>query len=487
MKKTIKLLCLLLTLTILTGSLWVSAETTNPEYETAMQNNIESAISDIFGEATDDNSDNSLGQIEIGSSNEGTASPLWGSGSHESTVTTSYGTNLTAFMKTMCMVPDDSSVTLTASLSKSNYLGLTSSSTIALSNGSTFTMTEDYDLKYRAILHGRGNYVASLRFLYTVARNLVNNTYSGTNVSKVQQAIKASLGSTDVANNTFYGESKTYSNPTINWVSDSSSTYPYIGSITAKNSFTSLGQRLALEKAIYIVANTWFTGQNDAYNELLNSGKYSNVVSSKDFQIKTALKIIGIATHLCGDLYAHKTVVPTNVTFTASTVPTSRNNATIYRGTSGLDFNGSGRWSAKHGIKTLVAAGSTITTQQITQWQLSGSTTGYPDSVYFYNERLSIASKQLVANMYDNFFNGTSLGNTGFYVNWFLHTNYTLRLANLKLYTYSIGSQPTIADRLTRLSNLDSAVAMSDVVPSGGYKTPDATTNTWKKGYTASY
>lgn len=295
------------------------------------------------------------------------------------------------------------------------------------------------------------------------------------------------MGSNDVANGTLYGENKTYGTQKINWVSDSSYAYPYMGSITASDTFSSLNQRLGLEKAIYLVANCWFEGQNDAYNELLDSGKYSNVVSSNSFQIKTALKIIGIATHICGDLYAHKTVVPTNVTFSATTVPSSRNNATIYRGASNLDFNGSGRWSAKHGIKTLIAAGSTITTQQITMWQLSGSTTGYPDSIYFYNERLSTAAKQLVANMYDNFFNGTSLGNMGFYVNWFLHTNYSLKLANLKLYTYSIGSQPTIADRLTRLNNLDSTVALSDVVPSGGYKTPDQSGNSWKKGYVASY
>ena len=89
--------------------------------------------------------------------------------------------------------------------------------------------------------------------------------------------------------------------------------------------------------------------------------------------------------------------------------------------------------------------------------------------------------------MYDNFFNGTSLGNMGFYLNWFLHTNYSLRLENLKLYAYSISSQPTLSDRLARLTALDSSVAMSDVVPSGGYTTPNDTTNTWKKGYVSSY
>lgn len=455
----------------------------NDEYEAIMQNNIEDAISDIFDELDISESEN----VAI---NGGTVEPLWGSGSHQGSVTTGYGTNLTTLLKTMSLVPDNTTYTLEYSINgSSNYFGLTESSTITLSNGSIFSASDTTTLKYKALLHGRGNYVATLRFLYTVARNLVNNIYSGTNLSKIQQAINASLGSTDIANGTFYGESKTYCNPKITWTdaSENDNGYQYIESVNATDTFTSLQQRLGLEKAIYIVANTWFEGQNDAYDELLDGGKYSNVVSSNSFQIKTALKIIGIATHLCGDLYAHKTVVPTNTTFTATTVPSSRNDSTIYKGAKNLDFNGSGRWSAKHGIKTLVSAGSTITTQQITQWQKTNSTTEYPDSVNFYNKRFTTASKQLVANMYDNFFNGTSLGNMGFYLNWFLHTNYSLRLENLKLYAYSISSQPTLSDRLARLTALDSSVAMSDVVPSGGYTTPNDTTNTWKKGYVSSY
>lgn len=169
-----------------------------------------------------------------------------------------------------------------------------------------------------------------------------------------------------------------------------------------------------------------------------------------------------------------------------------RDNATIYKGwydveqNIGYDFYGNGRWSARHGIKTLVTSGSTITTEQIDLWRLENAPTGYADVAKFYNERLSIGSKQLVANMYDNFFNGNSLGNTGFYVNWFLHTNYDLRLANLKVYTFSIGSAPTIQARLERLRALDSAVAMSDIVPADGFTTPDDTVNTWNKGYIAS-
>lgn len=85
--------------------------------------------------------------------------------------------------------------------------------------------------------------------------------------------------------------------------------------------------------------------------------------------------------------------------------------------------------------------------------------------------------------MYDNFFGGSKLGSMGFYVNWFLHSNYSLRLANLRRYTHLIGSEPTNADRAERLKELDSTVAISDVAPSGRYTTPSDTTTTWNKGY----
>lgn len=170
MKKPLKTLCLILSLTILIGSFLVQAESNATEYESLLQENVENAISDIFNNEAND--------IDVGSMDNGTVMPLWGGGSHESTVTTSYGTQLTAFLKTMCTVPDDGSVNFTYSLSKSNYLGLTSTSILTLSNGSTFTPSDSFTFGYKKIFHGRGNYVASIRFLYTVAKNLVNNTYS---------------------------------------------------------------------------------------------------------------------------------------------------------------------------------------------------------------------------------------------------------------------------------------------------------------------
>lgn len=408
---------------------------------------------------------------------------LWGKGSHESTVD-NYGDDLTLFLKIVSMVPDNEDYTLSNSLNGSNYLNLNSNSVITLSNGTNFTMNDPYHLRYKSILHGRGNYVASVRFLYTVARNLVTKTYSGTRLQKIQSAINASISSSDLAYGTLYGDNTTYATQRIKWVSDETYPYEYIGKVDETMSFTAEEQRILLEKAIYIISNTWFEGQNNAYNEILS--KYSNVSSNNSFEVKTALKIIGIATHLCGDLYAHKTVVPINTVFSATTVPSTRNNKTIYRG-SKSDFNGNGRWSAKHGVRTLITGNSIITTQQLRAWQYGSDKTGYPDSIYFYNERLSVASKQLVANMYDNFFNGESLGHMGFYVNWFLHTNYSLKLANLKLYSYLIGSQPTRPERLDILNKLDSKVALSDVKPANGYTTPDDSVNTWKSGYGSSY
>ncbi len=462
---------------------------------------IESDICESFDDIADiifgDDSDASV---------NGTAQPLWGGGGHQSTVA-EYGTNLTAFLKTMSKVPDDTKYTMYKSLSDANYLGLPSSGAISLSDNSLLYYNDTtYNFRQYAILHGRGNYVASLRFLYSVAKNLVDSSksYSSTNnLQALKDAITDAVGADNIANGTFYGENKTYCNPHLSkqengpdWVW-ASGTIQYINHISVASIFTSRNQRANLEKAMYLVANYHFDGQDEAYKEVLKA--YNIPSSVSEFRVKTALKIIGIATHLCGDIYAHKTVVPLDVTFSGlTTVPDKRDNSTIYKGkefttdSNGAetyyDFNGKGRWSARDGIKTLINAGSTITTQQITQWQ-NTKETGYPDSTAFYNERLSVGAKQLVANMYDNFFNGSTLGSMGFYVNWFLHDDYTLKLANLKLYAYSIGSQPTMASRLTKLGKLDSAVAMSDVKPTGDYIIPSSTSsdNPWKKGYTSSY
>lgn len=445
-------------------------------YTEEMAEGLDEIMSDIFAEEQN--------EIENGNISEPDIMPLWGGPAHESTVD-SYGTNITSFMKVMCKVPDNDSYTLASSCNSKDYLGLKSGNQIVLSNGAVLPASDTQKFREMAVLHGRGNYVASLRFLYTVAYNLMNNSYSGTKIQKIQGAINDSLAAGDVANGTFYGELKMYANPRIGWVASNGNANQYIGRINANKPFSSLDQRLTLEKAIYIIANMHFEGQENAYTEA--KSKYSNVTTKNAFETRLALKIIGMATHLCGDIYAHKTVVPLNVTFSATAVPASRGEKVIYRGTA-VDFNGNGRWSAAHGIKKLVESGSTITTQQITEWQMNkGAGTDYPDEKTFYPDRLQIGSKQLVANMYDNFFNGKSLGNTKFYVNWFLHKNYTLRLANLKLYAYSIGSQPTKADRLELLNKLDSAVAMSDVVPANGYTLPGDAGSTWKKGIVSSY
>lgn len=528
MKKSImKLTCWILALTMLICNTKLSVNASEKigdddkvslEYEEVILDNIESIITEMFSKEDTRESGNlnldDLEMIEGIGNGETEITPQWGTKPHELSVDDDYGAELTAFLKTMCMIPDcpersegmpdEEYVKITYNINNTcdeagdrNYLDLELSDTITLSDGSIFRADDiTVDLKKHAILHGRGNYVASLRFLYTVAMNLVNETYSGTNVEVLQAAINDSLAVGDVENDTFYGESSTYANPTIQWFNDVGNPdgHEYIVNIyggsdkkdESKDMFSSLEQRLTLEKCIYIVANMPISGTQAAYEELETG--YSNVAAANVFEVKTALKIIGMATHLCGDIYAHKTVVPLDVTFVSTEAPSQasdRDNKTIYRGKNGSDFQGLGRWSATHGIKTLISAGTTITTQQIRQWQRQ-KTTQYPDSTKFYNERLNTGTKQLVANMYDNFFNGSSLGNMGFYVNWFLHTNYSLRLANLKLYTYSIGSQPTMQSRLTRLEQLDSAVAMSDVYPVGGYTTPRNNVNTWKKGYVSS-
>lgn len=340
--------------------------------------------------------------------NESEAEPQWGGGGHQSVVATKYGTKLATFLKNMAIAPDNTTYDFAYSMNHGNYLNLNSSSTIKLSDGLEFKVSDSLNLRKNSILHGRGNYVASLRFLYTVAKNLVNNAYYGTKIQILQSAINDSLGSNDVANHTFYGDNKTYCYPDIKW-EHYTEDYQYIARVEKSKEFTAEKQRLYLEKFIYLVANTYFTGQNNAYDEVLEN--YSN--ASPQFATIVALKIIGIATHLCGDIYAHKTVVPLDTTFTATVVPSTRNNKTIYRGKAHVDnadgtktyydFNGLGRWSMKNGIKTLIEKGSTITTQQITQWQNKNTTAGYPDSTAFYNERLSVGATKLVENMYKKF------------------------------------------------------------------------------------
>ena len=315
----------------------------------------------------------------------------------------------------------------------------------------------------------------------------MNNAYYGTKIQILQSAINDSLGSNDVANHTFYGDNKTYCYPDIKW-EHYTEDYQYIARVEKSKEFTAEKQRLYLEKFIYLVANTYFTGQNNAYDEVLEN--YSN--DSPQFATIVALKIIGIATHLCGDIYAHKTVVPLDTTFTATVVPSTRNNKTIYRGKAHVDnadgtktyydFNGLGRWSMKNGIKTLIEKGSTITTQQITQWQNKNTTAGYPDSTAFYNERLSVGATKLVENMYKNFFDGDDLGTKKFYLKWFLHNNYSLRLANLYRYAYLSGVVTDGTD-IGRLKQLDSVVSVSDVAPAGNYTTPSDNSTTWNKGY----
>lgn len=402
-------------------------------------------------------------------------------------VATKYGTKLATFLKNMAIAPDNTTYDFAYSMNHGNYLNLNSSSTIKLSDGLEFKVSDSLNLRKNSILHGRGNYVASLRFLYTVAKNLVNNAYYGTKIQILQSAINDSLGSNDVANHTFYGDNKTYCYPDIKW-EHYTEDYQYIARVEKSKEFTAEKQRLYLEKFIYLVANTYFTGQNNAYDEVLEN--YSN--ASPQFATIVALKIIGIATHLCGDIYAHKTVVPLDTTFTATVVPSTRNNKTIYRGKAHVDnadgtktyydFNGLGRWSMKNGIKTLIEKGSTITTQQITQWQNKNTTAGYPDSTAFYNERLSVGATKLVENMYKNFFDGDDLGTKKFYLKWFLHNNYSLRLANLYRYAYLSGVVTDGTD-IGRLKQLDSVVSVSDVAPAGNYTTPSDNPTTWNKGY----
>lgn len=225
MKTFIRIISLFLIFVLLVSNTLILAEnemnneTLSEEYKYGLEENIADVFSDIFANETQgDDSSNGI-------------TPRWNQERHEETVDESYGTLLTNFMKTMSFVPDNNDMTLEYSVGQRNYLGLSIGSIITLSDGTEFEVLDKealeankinynnikINLKERAILHGRGNYVASLRFLYTVAKNLVDNTYTGTEIEKIQQAINASFGTTDVANNTLYGENKTYCKHIIDW------------------------------------------------------------------------------------------------------------------------------------------------------------------------------------------------------------------------------------------------------------------------------
>lgn len=74
------------------------------------------------------------------------------------------------------------------------------------------------------------------------------------------------------------------------------------------------------------------------------------------------------------------------------------------------------------------------------------------------------------------------MGTKKFYLKWFLHNNYSLRLANLYRYAYLSGVVTDGTD-IGRLKQLDSVVSVSDVAPAGNYTTPSDNPTTWNKGY----
>lgn len=137
--------------------------------------------------------------------------------------------------------------------------------------------------------------------------------------------------------------------------------------------------------------------------------------------------------HLAGDVYAHKTRIPTSVQF-ASSYSSTRDTQTIYKGnTAGTDFyytNNSNRWNGTKGIKTLLNAGHSISTMQIGEWQIkekgANGRTEYTDSISFYPNRFNVGAMNFTNKILNSYADGST-----FKATWFV-TGLGIKLDSIK-------------------------------------------------------
>ena len=339
------------------------------------------------------------------------------------------------------------------------------------------------------ILHGRYNYVLSIRYLYDVAKYLwYEDDYKTETYRKaiINNAI-TSVYSGNASN--LYGDTTKYSFKELN-IDATSGTV----SITQKqrkfyydnDSYNNIEQRNlrnTLDEMIYLAANCEFVGDSFGYRLgfSTNNDNYPHI----NFQKEAALKVLGIAIHLLGDTYAHRTIIQENVNFINGVQPTSIPAYTIYSGlekdsdgniTNRYDFSRNGYWSGAHGIKTLINDGAKrmlMNTHQIKEWQkagVGGLTGCYEDYIAFLPERYEFA-KRSVVKLVNLFINNEDFDADVFRVDNNASVQSNQRLADLRQFVFlsnSIPSTYTVGSTAYKnyLRYYDSATSTSDIAVS---------------------
>ncbi len=457
---------------------------------------------------------------------------LWGGSDHSASIPSSFSGMTSAeknILKVFSQIPDNTNVTFKNLYKKTvtaggysfyNYFSSTAtergtalyltdgdSNKIIYSNDGIFLKydgetQDEVDFDQKKILHGRQNYVASLKFLYTVAHNLWSGTYySKTGATRrkiIRDAMKDALPTNEEtgSSETFYGDSKKYGYAVAKDTNGGAFT---IDTITYTDGCTAYYQQLHLQRMVYLAANC----KSDTLKLT-----YTNMPTHYTFQREAALKVLGIALHLLGDVYAHRTVLPTkqadgscNTSFSATT-RTNATDGTTYKSTiyrydganNATNLFSGDRWSGTDGIQTVikengtVSGGAKITTRQLNyMWQSTIKGSYYEDNSTFLNTRYNF-TKVAVKNMLTLFYSNDSFGTSIFKVTGVSGIK-VQRIADLRRYMSFIENHLPADEKVTGeayLKYYDSKVTVSDIYNEG--KAPTNSSTAWfTLGYEHSY
>lgn len=228
-------------------------------------------------------------------------------------------------------------------------------------------------------LHGVYNYVANLHFLYEVAKGAKSVDLS--NASKVTDYVKKV--------NVQHSYDATYGNSSINLLRD-----VLVNACTGSNGLTK-----KLEKD---------------YDYKFNTNEQRIYV------------ILGMAAHLLGDTFAHRTMVPKNVNWGST-----KDNHTFIKG----DFTNLADFQNR--VKAEV-----IEFRDIKNYLNSSATNIYTDQTDFYSNRYT-ATKKAVANLFKRYSNNKPFSVLQFYTE--TETGFGRKLNNLTNYAKSAGYNDEIS------------------------------------------
>lgn len=385
---------------------------------------------------------------------------LWSSSRHQETVTSA--SNASSFtqkelniVKVFSAIPDKDDITfkklqenpVTVKINSVNYSFenyFSDGTNLYYSDGDTYLETaitavydddigNNTDLFKNSILHGRYNYVANLRYLFNVAKYLwTSDDYKGETVDGtlqmydrrtiIRNALKAAHNkdANDLYKDTNHYTEKSFSfntsAETVNVTEKPLKAYYDSALISSEEH----NLRNTLDEMIYLAVDCKFVG-NSTNMKLVASDYTSNnslgITSTNSerfiFQRESALKVLGIAIHLLGDIYAHKTVIQNNMVLESGNQPGTLDEDTgyyIYKGATGYDFNHNGFWDSEYGIVSLMWCPSDymmlMTTHQLKNpWQYAERSTSYEkkkkaigkyeDNIMFLPERYNFSKKSV--------------------------------------------------------------------------------------------